>query len=614
MRIQPRQQLLDVWKSVARSSFEDGTWVWGGRFEQNSISDAEQLLCLMGPVAELPSVKLDRPDETAEDVKDALRRFGDNVEIPRRLIDAILQYLTTYTDQKSGTPQFAGASYFSTKDGCEPLPEQLALDVVDSFSASVRLSLFTIGFARVFRQVVTRAELRDKVERLEALASRRLTAAMVGLLRSFSVNVFDASSPEGRSLLRMLNRGRPATGRTVNQLRDELREVNAGLRDLSLGHGQVRDLDNENKLFECGWSWGVVRHAPEVETTADIGEQPAGVARFLPWLYFTVVALDCIEDLFSERTRLLNLLDDEQQRLARALQLRWDLTQSYWSKIARFGQGDRWPLEDMPWLTTDGTESDYLTLLVSSIVVKELVNRQAPDNEVARAGGVLDDLASRARITRRALAGDPAVSLHQPGFALELDGSEDLGGPRLTWLLSDFSPQLLKQALRLAGLARGIGLRTQLKDLADQIWNEHLMQRRMNRGTGSRLWDQPNLIYPELGPAPPEVSWYYTERVVGCLVTAAQFLRRPPQRSDLLTEQATDLLAEADHLFDQELLNESAETGPEMQRTFHALRSILRRAYEVLDETPGTASALARDALVQLDRLRLARQRASEVG
>ncbi len=62
------------------------------------------------------------------------------------------------------------------------------------------------------------------------------------------------------------------------------------------------------------------------------------MAEARPYLYFTVVALDGIQDLFSERTRILGLLDEEQQRLARALQLRLDLTRQFWAKIATFGR------------------------------------------------------------------------------------------------------------------------------------------------------------------------------------------------------------------------------------------------------------------------------------
>lgn len=612
MRVQPRQQLLEIWRAVVRSSFPDGVWQWGGRSGRNSISDAEQLLCLLEPATELTSFKLDLPDETAEDVLSALELLGDSIEIPKRLVDIIIDFLTTYTDA-SGTPTFGGGSYFAMRDGSEPDPAQRALDVVDSYSVSVRLSLATIGFVRVFQRVVTRPELREKVERAEAMANKRLTAAMVGLLRSFSIFVFDARSKEGDNLCRMLNQGRPPTGQMIDELRNELREISAGLRDLTLGQGQVSELDNENKLFECGWSWGVIGGAPEVETTADIGRQPEGTALFAPYLYFTVVALDCIEDLFSERTRILNLLDDEQQRLARALQIRWDLTQSYWSKIARFGQG-RWPLSDIPWRTTDGGESDYLTLLVSSIVLKELHNRQALDNEVARVSEVLGEMAGRARITRRPMDDDPAVSLHYPGYSVELVGSEGSGQAPMFWLLADFSPQLFKQAIRAAALLRDIGLRTEATSLADAVWDGHLARRRISSGPAKQLWDQPSRLYPEIDAGDPKPSWYYTQRVVSCLVTVGLFLASPPRGSARLAELAGDLLAEADHLFDQEMLTVSAEAGPTMRTTLQTLRSTLRRAHELIEERPGTTSALATEVLTELDRIRAARLEGGRAG
>ncbi|GII25116.1 hypothetical protein Pme01_47130 [Planosporangium mesophilum] len=601
-----------MWQAVARSSFSDGRWVWGGRHGRNSISDAEQLMCIMGPATEISIFKLDLPDETAEDALDALSMLGDSIEIPKLLIDVIIEFLTTYTD-KDGTPTFGGGTYFTGKGGAEPLPVQHDLDVVDSFSVSVRLSLATIGFARVFRRIVTRQALREKVDLLEELAGKRLTAAMVGLLRSFSVNVFDVHSPEGQFLCRMLNHDRSPTGQMIDELREQLRQINAGLRDITLGSGQVSDLDNDNKLFECGWSWGIVKGAPKVETSADAGTQRDGTAQHAPYLYFTVVALDGIEDLFSERTRMLNLLTEEQQRLSRSLQLRWDLTQSYWSKIGRFGRG-RWPLEDMPWRTTDGAEGDYLTLLVSSIMVKELSNRQASGQDFARVASILEELAGRVRITRRALTGDQAVSLHHPGFAVDLLGSEDLGGPQLTWLLNDFSPQLLRQTLRVAGQLRDTTLRTDAVALADRVWEGHLIKRRLSGGKTGQLWDQPSEVYPELEPGKPLPSWYYTERVVSCLVSAAQFLGKPPQPSSGLTEVATDLLAEVDHLFDQEMLSVAAEAGPTMRTTLQGLRSALNRAHEVLDERPGTASALASYVLIELDRLKAARDKAVGAG
>jgi hypothetical protein len=605
MRIQPRQQLLEVWRAAARTSIVDKTWTWGGRDERNSISDAEQLLCLLAPATEVGSFKLDLPDETAEDVLDALSVLGDSVELPRRLIRVISDYMRSYTDE-AGTPTFAGGSYFTSTDPVrEPTAEQRAIEVVDSFSMSVRLCLATIGFVRVFRTVITRDDLRREVDELEAMASKRLTAAMVGLLRSFAINVFDISSPEGRALCRMVNQSELPQRRIVEDLRRELRQVNAGLRDLTIGTGPVTDLDNPNRLFECGWSWGVAKNSPPVHTTEDVGRQPEGLAQPAPYLYFTVVALDGIQDLFSDRTRILGLLNDEQQRLSRLLQVRWDLTQSYWSTIASFGTG-RWPLEDIPWRTTDEDESDYFTLLVTSIMVQALANRPVPEVELGRVGRVLDDLASRARITRRPFAGDPALAVHSPGQAVELIGSEADGAARLTWLIYDFSPQLLKRTVRVAGLLRTAEGRGQMLDLADRIW-DHIQLRQHRNGPASQLWDQPRGAYAEVKAADERTSWYFTERVVECLVTAAFVVSSPPLRSHIATGLAADLLAEAEHLFDQELLMISAEAGPAMGSALQTVRTTLRRARDLMPDRPGTALVLVSEVLRELDRLAAAR-------
>ena len=301
MRIEPRKQLLDAWRAMARAAYPDGQWVWGGRDKRNSISDAEQLLCLMGPATDIDSFRLDVPDEIAEDVLDVLRPLGDSVEIPRRLVRVITEYLDTYTDG-TGTPVFSGGTYFRS-DGRPPTEAQLTLDVVDSYAISVRLMLATIDFVKGFRQKITREDLLREVDALETGANIRLTAAIVGLLRSFAIAVFDYDHEYGQRLCRMVNQaGIGNIRRLVDELNQELREVNAGFRYVTLGLTEPPDLDNPNQLFECGWSWGVVKGAPEVKTSDDIGRQPEGVAQNFPYLYFTVTALESIQDLFSERT------------------------------------------------------------------------------------------------------------------------------------------------------------------------------------------------------------------------------------------------------------------------------------------------------------------------
>ncbi|GIH12092.1 SCO2524 family protein [Rugosimonospora africana] len=609
MKVQPRQQIIDIWRATARSSYVDKSWIWGGRDGSNSISDAEHLLCLMNPAAEVPTFKLDDPDQMAEDVVDALRVLGDSVEIPRRLVGILTEYFVRYSDE-DGTPLFSGGGYFRSGDpSIEVSKEQQGLDVVDSFGISVTLSLATIGFARVFRGVVKRADLRQEIDKLERLASARLTAAMIGMLRSFSVNVFEVDSTLGRTLIHMVNQNALPNRVIVEELRNELREIHAGLRDeviIGSGAGQGGRLDNPNLLFECGWSWGIVKGAPKVEGFDNIGPQRAGAAENAPYLYFTVVALDAVEALFSDRTRLLGLLDEEQLRLAQSLQLRWDLTQKYWSTIAQFGN-ERWPLEDLPWRTTDGVESDYLSLLVTSISVQDLVSRRAPDEALNRVGRVLAELAGRNRINRRSFPGDSAVSIHHPGFGVDLGGSEEDGGPSLRWIKTDFSPLLLQRTIRIAGLLKNPVLRQQMVSLADEVWT-HLEHRRIGDDRGRDLWDQPANEFPQIPRQDSRPSWYYTKRVVDCLVTAAQVIGNPPVSGSRLADYTSDLLAEAEHLFDQELLSGSSEAGPAMRAKMDTLRQKLIRARKIQGDRPGSAGVLISEVLSALDNLAAARE------
>ncbi|MBU2669351.1 hypothetical protein KOI35_38150 [Actinoplanes bogorensis] len=614
MQIQPRQQLLEIWRATARVSYHDSQWVPGGRNGSNSISDAEQLLCIMAPATEIPLFRLDRPDAIANDVLDTLKPIGDNLQIPQRLLKALQAYLDRYTDA-DGTPVFSGGSYFSPEeDGAEIKQDQYELDVVDSFSISISLMLATIGFTKTFRQLVTRPVLLRQVDELERAANVRLSAAMAGLLRSFAVNVFTAESEPGVELLRTVNQERRPSSQVVEDLREALREINARLRDeVTIGSGAAEDneLENPNKLFECGWSWGLVRNAPRIETTASIGEQREGTAQNAPYLYFTTVAVDAIQALSSERTRLLGLLDTEQARLAQSLQLRFELTRSYWATIATFGSGG-WPLEDLPWRTTDGVEFDYFSLLVGGMVIQDMQAVRVSNTELRRVAGVLEQIARRSRITNRSTVPETAIRVHHPGLRFALEGSEDVGGPRLAWTVGDISPTLLRRSFTLAGMLEGGPIRTGLLDLADEVW-EHLEQRALREGDDHGLWDRPAGVYKYLADDQHEVSWYYTKRVIDCLVAAARLIGDAPQRSTLLTEIAADLLNEADHLYSRELLNGTTTRGETLRIELERIGTELRRARTVRRERPGVAVAVTEEVLRKLDRLSAARKADSGV-
>jgi hypothetical protein len=613
MEIQTRRHILEIWRATVSHCFRDGTWNWGGhRSGRNSISDAEQLLTILYPATAIDSLKIDRVDQTADDVLDSLSSLGNALDIPRRLIAVLSEYMTTY--MVDGTPDFSGGTYFDVPgQGEMPEAEQLKLHVVDSYSMSVSLCLATLGFLQVYRESSVKSQrMQREVDELQKLSSKRLTAAMVGLLRSFTINTFLPTDPPGETLSRMINQGNIASENLVHDLLADLAQVRSSVqKELTLGLGQVADeLDNPGRLFECGWSWGVVDGATEIISTEDVGEQPTGTAAARPYMYFTVVALDGIQDLFSERTRILGLLSEEQQRLATALQLRWDLTRQFWAKIATFGGGRRWPIEDLPWMTSDGDENDYYSLLLTSIVIEGAASERTLNVDIERVANLLEELADRGRITRRPAVRDPAIGLHIPGMRLTLYGSEKVAeGPALRWTVSSYASLVLKRLLRVAQLMDDNVTRLRFLDLADQIW-AHLEQRRIGASYGRGLWDEPTQAFtgtpfsPYGGP-----SWYHTERVVEALVAAANVTLTPTGSANPdLIQLAARLIAEAEQRFDEELLRGTDDAGAQLREMFQVVVAKLRRARKLLDDRPGTAVVLASDVLRELDTLDAARQ------
>ncbi|MFJ4363092.1 SCO2524 family protein [Streptomyces chartreusis] len=612
MQIKPRQHLLDIWQGIARHSFDGGEWEWGEWGGESSVADAERLLCLLYPATEIPAFRLDDPDTTQEDVQQVLKKAGGRLDIPANLVSAAADFMRTHTgDDKR--PTFAGGYYFGSADKKrEVTEEQRQLGVVDSFSMSITLCLATLGFLKIYETRTRRSDVRDIIAELRQATSNRLTAAMVSLLRSFVVNVFDTDSSQGRTLTELLGQGRLSQRQVLNMFQSRFRALRAAIvESVYLGIDVQEGLKDENQLFECGWAWTMVKDSPEVETTEPVGPQPEGVANAVPYLYFTVVALDGIQDLFSDRTLTLGLLNNEQQRLAEALRLRWELTQQYWSRIARFDD-DRWPLEDIPWRTTgQKLESEYFSLSVAAILVHDLMRRRATDDDLTRTVGIMERLAERGRITSRMTRDDPMVhELHNVGVALPLQGSERLGPP-MTWAMTDFSAQLLKRTVQLCTLSRNLGSHDRLLRLSEDIF-DHMWRRRIRDGEGVGLWDNVHAAYPEaeIHKRRVPVSWSITERVTEVMVQAHAMYRQPPIRSLELTDLARALLSESAHL----LGNEQMEPAPsDAGRHGMQLRNIevkLRRARSLVDEQPGTAYALTLDVLGQLDSLARAREAA----
>jgi hypothetical protein len=612
MQIKPRQHLLDIWRAMARHSFEDGKLVSRDTGGLSSVADAERLLCLLYPATEVPAFRLDQPDTTERDVLRALDGVGSRLEIPPNLITALTQFMRTHTGPDD-SPTFSGGHYFKPAGNADQITyDQGQLGVVDSYSMSVTLCLATLGFLKVYEPTTSRPEVRRAIAELREATTTRLTAAMISLLRSFTVNVFDAESEQGKRLIQVVGQNRQSDRAVLQQFSRRFRPLRATIiESLSRGIQVDESIRDESQLFECGWAWGVVQDAPQItDLSVPVPGQPDGIADRLPYVYFTVVALDGIQDLFSERTLTLGLLDADQQKLAEALRLRWELSQQYWSAVARFGS-ERWPLEDLPWQTTGlRLESEYFSLTVAAILVHDLVRRKATDDDLTRTVAIMERLADRGRVTSRMTRDDPAIRLHNRGVTMPLAGSERSGG-LLLWRMTDFSAQLLKRIIQLSELSRNIDAQDRLLRLAEQTF-EHLWNRRIQDGVGADLWDDVRSVYPDARGTGPRLSWSITERVTECLVAARNLYEQQPIRSPELAQLARELLSEATHLFGKEQLEASGGTDGSRSRAMRSIESRLDHARGLLDERPATAFALALPVLQELDTLAQARGAAAQ--
>ena len=209
MRIQPRKQILDIWRHMLDDCYREGKWDWGGRAGSNAISDAEQLLCLFYPITRIDTFAVYDPDAAPADVVDALRRLGESTRIPRALVDVALGYFQNHTDD-TGEPRFGAGSYLRAVDpDALPPTDQPAqdLEVVDAYSMSITLCLSLLVFVNARSKLETQGKQLEKLADLRERASRRLTAAMVGMLRSFVVNSVSVGSKDGQAILEMLRQG-----------------------------------------------------------------------------------------------------------------------------------------------------------------------------------------------------------------------------------------------------------------------------------------------------------------------------------------------------------------------------------------------------------------------
>lgn len=604
--IQPRRRLLDIWAAAASQTMQNGKWVWGDANGSNSVIDAQQLLCFLLPATQMAALRLEDTANIAPDASAALAPFGGNAQTVRVLVAALEEFVEHYT-RADGSCDFSGGSSFIALDPDLDAPLEGAYDIVASYTASISLCLSALGFLEEYLDFLPqRSTLRPRVTKLRSDLSLRLTSALVGLLRGFTLSSMTHNSPEGRRLVRLLNQDHKPLRQVLTAFAERMKSVRGRLGEARLGVEKASELDDPNLLFEIGWTWGIASDAPAVElrsSAEEIGRQATGVALSLPFLYFTMQATESIELLFSERTRVLGILNEEQERLAAALSIRRDLTQMYYSRLARFG--DSWPLEDLPWRTLGGGESDYYSLLVCAVLIQDLRQRNANEEDLRRLEPLMSDMANRARITRRPLHDDPMTALHSPGLMIELETSEPLPRP-MGWQVNDFAPVLFKRTAQLAQLTSDPAIRDRLLLLTTKIWN-HLQNRQITSESGHGMWDNPYRTFYALAQSDGVLSWTMTSQIVDALVTTADVLGRSSARSPELMHIASAMVSEAEFLLNQQLLSTPALATVPYQASLQQIRESMQRASGLIASQPALALALSVNAINQLDDISLGR-------
>jgi hypothetical protein len=275
----------------------------------------------------------------------------------------------------------------------------------------------------------------------------------------------------------------------------------------------------------------------------------------------------------------------------------------YWSRLARFG--DSWPLEDLPWRTLDGEESEYFSLLVCAVLVQDLRQRNANEDDLRRLEPLMSDLANRARITRRPLREDPMTTLHAPGLMIELEAAVPLP-QQMGWRVNDFAPVLAKRSSQLAMLTGDPDVRDRLVDLGAKIWN-HMQERQIPDGEGTGLWDNPRGVFYRLPKNEEAVSWSLTARTVDSVVASALTLTRREATSQLLVDTAAAVVSETEYLLNQQLMSTPALPGAPYQASLQSIREDLQRAGTLVGTRPALALALAISSANKLDSIALGR-------
>lgn len=531
--------------------------------DPNSIIDAEMLLILLMPYAAIRG-KFDLGDPLHADDALALK-LNQMVEVKNqgcdlsgkvndKIVDLLMTFFNKYSQNEGTVPNFSIGSYGSDAED-HMLSTDKQPEIVDSYAMSLTLCIYVLRLIAAWKDSATKGKSEKVWQKLESLASKRLTASMQGLLSSFVVST---SYPADWN-------------RLTNTDWDNNKEIES-IRDRLCRLG-VTELTSE-VAFECGWSWGPVEKECNIIPRCNADEKKEWIDRTrplsvplwsadpAPYLYFTVTALDSIADLNSDDVMSGSLLNGDQLLLADRLRSFGEVTSRYWSTVAFTEREDSsWNIEEIPWRTADGVGSDYWTLYVLRMVGDNLP-RGVGDTGVGRIIDLLEELAQRSRITRKPYppSSDSSIEqIHAKGYRLNLEPAKDTDSqntknPIICYAIYDFAPQLLKQAAQLLKVSLTDNHRMRILRLINNL-SAHLHQR-STTDEAALSWDYPEKIYKDYYDTNKEHkiqasdkmirSWYFTERVMEALIARVEGEKTRPKTSEQLRSVAAAALTEAE--------------------------------------------------------------------
>jgi len=557
------------WSAATRGAGSETRWGDDAN-ESNSIIDAETLTCLLLPSAQLSRFNLSSWETaTADAVASLSDSFEEVLPSERLLNDPVTKHILTMLEQffdknmKDGVPSFRVGSYAGTPEespSAELLERASNLEVTDSYAFSISVCLYTLMLIQGWEnqaETTGEDEIVEQWSRIKDKTNTRLTYALSGLLSSFCVNVMSVDSWKRNTRYKW-----PKENEDMERIRDGLNALGATI--------------GLNNAFNVGWSWAPVPEKKRLMTGLElqnndlpspIGQSQIPPAQAAPYFYFTVSALDSIAGLNERKVQAANVLNPTQLVLSSRLIQYWHITIDYWTNLAftEDEKNERWAIEDIPWTAADHETTEYWSLYMLGIITRgdAQAGHKLGGRGVERLIPLVEDLASRARITRRP---EPPTSdealrrLHSPGHVVEMFDADNK--KVLTRPVYDFAPRLLKLCGRLLALTTEEDSRERILKLANQIWL-HLSKRRIEptivEERNSSSWDTLARVYEGFddtrdlshAPAPSAdtqvrvASWYITERVTEALVAVAEsnLTASPPTANadQLVQELASEL-------------------------------------------------------------------------